>query len=330
MSNETLMDPADFAHRLDRAFGHEPPHGEASADLTRGRRRLWRRRAGTSFGTLATVGVVGAVATLLPGSPVTQGGTEVPPATGGVAAAELTAVEVLERCTTGENAFYGDVGKERDEQRAIALLGDEPRLKTWSATGSRTMATLVSRDGRYWAECQFRNVPDNGMKNALSVFSTDVSFPRTTVGGVAAYEPVAESDQRLHGTSTPNVPQLEVTCPAGYDGLENSVEEARCPEFVMYWNDRRVPEVAAAKVVAPDGETSWAEVDDGYVSWTYTGAMTEQIARRVAQRDTPLPRRIVLYDAEGEVLVDDRSPGRLPQDGSVSIANFPSLAWWLM
>jgi hypothetical protein len=65
------------------------------------------------------------------------------------------------------------------------------------------------------------------------------------------------------------------------------------------------------------------------VSFAYTGKMTPEIAEQVARGDAPGAQRVVFYDKEGKVLVDDREPGHPPQDGSMSIANFPSLAWWL-
>jgi hypothetical protein len=38
---------------------------------------------------------------------------------------------------------------------------------------------------------------------------------------------------------------------------------------------------------------------------------------------------VVFYDADGEVLVDDRNPGHVPGSRELSIIDFPSLAWWL-
>ena len=54
----TQLDPRDFAARLDRSFGTEPPHADLAADLRLGRRRLLRRRSGTSMAALAAVAEV--------------------------------------------------------------------------------------------------------------------------------------------------------------------------------------------------------------------------------------------------------------------------------
>lgn len=97
----------------------------------------------------------------------------------------------------------------------------------------------------------------------------------------------------------------------------------------MYWNDRRPAEVAAARITAPDGVSTWADVKRGYLSWAYRGKMTSEVAAEVAKGEVPGARRVVFYDGHGKVLVDDRDPGHLPHDGSLSMANFPSLAWWL-
>ena len=81
----------------------------------------------------------------------------------------------------------------------------------------------------------------------------------------------------------------------------------------MTWNDRRPAEVAEVKVVTPDGKASWADVDEGYVSFAYTGDMTPEIAAQVARGDYPGAKRVVFYDAAGEVLV--RRPRPRPRAG---------------
>ena len=326
MSNDTRMDPQDFAQRLERGFGLEPPHAPAEEDLGRGRRRLRRRRAVTSLAALATVGVIGAGMSLVPGV-LGSDTAEVAPAAGG----EITPAEILATCMRKENVGHWADGRPLSEAAALALMGDEPRLMTSAVIANRTEATLLSADGKYWGLCQFRNAPDNGVKNAMGVYSTDVSFPRSLVAGVDAYEPADESDQRLVPQVDPTVPQFETPCPL-VEGRESefAAEQARCPEFTMFWNDRRPAEVAAVRVTTPDRVSSWADVRRGYVSFAYTGKMTPEIAEQVARGEHPGALRIVFYDRDGNVLVDDREPGHLPAgDGDISILNFPSLAWWL-
>lgn len=328
MSNETLMDPQDFADRLERSFGFEPPHGPAEEDLGRGKRRLRRRRTGVSLAALATVGVIGAGASLVPGL---LGGpdaaSELAPAT----AASISPEEIVATCMSKENVLHVQGDDYLDEAASQALLGDAPRLMTSAVIANRTEATLLSQDGKYWGACQFRNAPDNGVKNAMSVFSTDVDFPGARVAGVEAYEPASESDPRLVATAEPSVPQLEIPCPAGEpeETQARNAEDAACPEFTAYWNDRRPAGVAAARITAPDGVSTWADVRHGYLSWAYRATMTPAVAAEVARGERPGALRVVFYDKDGNVLVDDRDPGHLPQDGGISIANFPSLAWWL-
>jgi hypothetical protein len=326
MSNETLMDPQDFADRLERGFGFEPPHAPAEEDLGRGKRRLRRRRAGTSLAALATVGVIGAGMSLVPGVLGSETATEVAPAAGG----EITPAEIVATCMRKENVSHYGSGRPLSGSAALALMGDAPRLMTSAVIENRTEATLLSEDGKYWGECQFRNAPDNGVKNAMGVYPTEVTFPRTTVAGVHAYEPHDEADPRLEGTAVVSVPDLETPCVeiAGTES-EFAAEMARCTQFSIHWNDRRPADVAAVRVTTPDGVETWADVRQGYVSFAYTGKMTPAIAEQAARGDAPGAQRIVFYDEEGNVLVDDRDPGHLPQDGSISIENFPSLAWWL-
>lgn len=327
MSNETLMDPQEFADRLERSFGSEPPHATAEEDLFRGRRRLRRRRTGLSLAALAAVGVVGAGATLVPGllEPSTAPGLT--PAAGG----EITPEEIVATCMRKENVLHVRGDDYLDESASLALMGTEPRLMTSAVADNRTEATLLSTDGRYWGACQFRNAPDNGVKNAMGVYAVDVSFPRTTVAGVRAYEPADETDPRLVAKVDPPLPQLETPCVL-VSGTESELdaEQARCPKFTMHWNDRRPADVAAARITTPDGVETWADVRHGYLSFAYTGKMTPEIAERVARGDAPGARRVVFYDKDGNVLVDDRDPGHAPVgDDDISIANFPSLAWWL-
>ena len=322
--SKRLMDPAEFRERMNDSFGSEPLHAPAGDDVRRGRRRLRRRRATTSLAALAAVGVVGTGVAMVP-TPSSVRPAEVAPATH----PELTAAEILSRCTTGENAFFLDGTGQKDEGAALRLLGEEPRLMTSAVTDNRTHATLRSEDGRYWGSCQFRNEPDNGVKNDLAVYPAGVDFPRRTVAGVPAYRRADDADPRFAGAADSPVPRLEVPCVSPLSGEERWAVDAACPEFTMTWNDRRPAEVAAVKVVTPDGKASWADVREGYLSFAYTGQMTPQIAAQVARGEAPGAKRVVFYDADGEVLVDDRDPGRLPGPGDLSILDFPSLAWWL-
>lgn len=319
--------PEDFAARLDRSFGMEPPHADLADDLRLGRRRLLRRRASTSLAALAAIAVVAGGTNMLPtsGSERTVG-----PAAGGEGVLRHSSDdEIVATCLRKENVV-ASAGDNRPEPEPERLLGDA-RLMTSAVIANRVEATLLSEDGTRWAECQFATAPDANVKNAKGIYPTNVTFPVTKVAGMDAYEPASEADPRLEGTLTPPVPQFEVPCvgkeleetPARY------AEDAACPRFTMYWNDRRPAEVAAVEVVTPDGMSSWADVRRGYLSFAYTGAMTPKIAAEVARGERPAARRVVFYDKDGHVLVDDRDPGHLPQEGSRSIANFPSLAWWL-
>lgn len=326
MSNETLMDPQDFAERLERGFGNEPPHGSVAEDLGRGKRRLRRRRTGVSLAALAAVGVVGAGATMVPGLRGPSSAPELAPAAG----QEITTEEIVATCMRKENVSHHGAGRALSESDALALMGDRPRLMTSAVIENRTEATLLSEDGRFWGECQFRNGPDNGVKNTMSVYPTDVSFPGQVVSGVQAYEIQYVNDPRLEGTATALIPDFDTPCPVVAErDSEFAAEQARCPEFTMHWNDRRPAEVAAARVTTPDGVETWADVRQGYLSFAYTGEMTPEIAAKVARGRQPGALRVVFYDKDGNVLVDDRDPGHWPDDESISILNFPSLAWWL-
>lgn len=324
MNDQKTLDPAEFADRLNDSFGTEPLHAPFADDVRRGRKRLRRRRVTASLATLAAVGVVGTgVATMQTPSSVRP--TEVAPA----AQPEPTRAEIIAQCSTGENALFLDGTGQNDEAHAVRLLGERPTLMTSAVIENRTHATLLSEDGEYWGECQFRNAPENGVKNALAVYPTAVDFPRATVAGVQAYQPANEADARFTGGPDAPLPRLEVPCVSPLTDEERWAVDAKCPEFTMTWNDRRPAEVAAVKVVTPDGKASWADVREGYLSFAYTGDMTPEIAAQVARGEAPGAKRVVFYDAAGEVLVDDRDPGEVPGRGGLSILSFPSLAWWL-
>ncbi len=325
MTDQNLMDPSEFADRLNASFGVEPPHGAADADLALGRRRLRRHRATVALGGLAVAAMVSGAALAAPGVLPGAGSQE-----GGYAAAgeEVGAQEIVATCMRKQNIMHLDAqGHSISEEAALELLG-EPEVMTSAVTDNRVHATLRSEDERYWGECQFARRPDNGVKNTMSVFSTDVGFDRRTVDGVRAYEPANDADPRLVDNGDPKVPHFAVPCVSPLTDEERWAVDAECPKFTMTWNDRRPADVAAVKVVTPDGEASWADVREGYLSFAYTGDMTPEVAAEVAAGELPGAQRVVFYDKDGNVLVDDRHPGRLPQDGSLSIANYPSLAWW--
>jgi hypothetical protein len=249
---------------------------------------------------------------------------------GGYAAAgeEMSAQEIVAGCLGRGNYTAAERGEGISPARLRERMG-AARLLTMARTEERTVATLVSEDGAHWGECQLANAPENGVKDYLAVYPTDVSFPRHVVSGVRAYEPPYVNDPSLEGTATVSVPDFRTACVSPLTDEERWAVDAECPEFTMTWNDRRPADVAAVKVVTPDGEASWADVREGYLSFAYTGDMSPEIAEQVARGGAPGAKRVVFYDAAGEVLVDDRDPGHLPGRGKLSILSFPSLAWWL-
>lgn len=324
MNHEKTMDAHEFAELLEREFGVEPPHASATDDLRRGKRRLRRRRAGASLAALSTAAVVTVGASLLP----TQGTVALPegaPAAGGAPASDE---EIVATCMRKENVGHAVDGRPVSESAALALMGSEPKLMTSASGASRTHATLLSADGKYWGKCQFAHEADAGVKNAMSVYSTDIAFPRTVVDGVDAYEPAGSTEQDLMPQVDPALPELEASCSGSAGQGSGETGTAACREFTMHWGDRRPAEVAAALVATPDGVAKWADVRRGYVSFVYSGTLTPEQARRVAEGETLGAQRIVFYDKDGDVLVDDRQPEAPRPEGTVTIAHFPSLAWW--
>ena len=121
MSNEKLMDPQDFAERLERGFGSEPPHAPAEEDLGRGRRRLRRRRAGTSLAALADRRRDRRWR--IPASRDCWARTPRPrsrPAAGG----EISAAEIVATCLRKENVSHYANGRVSQRVGRAALMGD--------------------------------------------------------------------------------------------------------------------------------------------------------------------------------------------------------------
>jgi hypothetical protein len=204
------------------------------------------------------------------------------------------------------------------------------RLMTRADAGPVTLATLRAEDETVWLECSIsRHEP--ALKVITLLYPTQVGFPRTTIGDVRAYEPHEESDDRLWGTATTPAPRFAVDCDVEQpeETPEWSREAAACPTYTLTWNDRRPPEVARATVVAPDGRELEADVEDGYLSLAWSGRMTPELRDQLAAGNAPESRRVVFYDHDGAVLVDDRDPGHVPGENDPGIENFPSLAWWL-
>lgn len=321
MSDDSL-EPSDFRARMEGAFGAEPGHADLDSDLRCGRRRLRRHRAGTSLALLSTVAVLAAGASQLPTSgPQTQ--REPGPAAGG----DLTSDEaIVATCMRKENVTHWSDGRPVSESAALRLLGGTPRLMTAASSSSRVQATLLSEDGAFWGSCQFRTAPDDGVKNAMSVYSTGIGFPRT---GVEAYEPPRPGDPDLVPQVEPATPQLETPCAVGAGSTSEAASlDAACDRFTVHWGDRRPAEVAAVRVTTPDGVSSWADVRRGYLSFAYAGEMTPELAARLARGERPGAQRVVFYDRDGAVLVDDRDPGRPAEEGEPDLGDYPSLAWW--
>jgi hypothetical protein len=321
---QPTLDPAEFAARLDRAFGTEPGHADLGTDLARGRRRLRRHRLVTGTGALAVTAVAAAAVAAVPGV------LPHPAARAQYAAGALTDAQVVQDCLESNDHVLaggpGTAGMPRAE--VLATMGDA-RLMTRADTGPVTVATVRSEDGRSWMDCTLsRREP--ALKAITVLYPTAVHFPRTTIGGTAAYEPHDEADPRLAGTATPDIPTVQVTCDIAEQEETPAYRraEAACPTYRITWNDRRPAEVGHVFVTTPDGKELTADVRDGYLSLAWTGPMTPAVARAFARGETPRVRHIAFYDDPGELLVDDRQVGAIPAPDRVTVQNWPSLAWW--
>jgi hypothetical protein len=321
--SKPALDPTDFANDLERSFGAEPPHGSVTADLTRGRRRLRRHRLVTATGALAVVAVAAATVAAMPRVLPHQASRAQ------YAAGAATDAQVVADClqTNDRVSAYRDNVVSRAE--LLQRMGDA-QLMSRADTGEITLATLRAEDRSAWLECTLSR-RDPALKAITLLYPTDVTFPRTLVGGVHAYEPHDESDTRFSGTATPDIPTVQVTCDivAPEETPAYHQAEAACPTYRITWNDRRPAEVGHVLVTTPDGKELDADVREGYVSLAWTGQMTPEVAQAFARGETPRVRHIAFFDQAGDLLVDDRRVGEIPAPGQISITNFPSLAWWL-
>ncbi|MGN6574363.1 MAG: hypothetical protein ACTHKG_01625 [Nocardioides sp.] len=321
MSKPTL-DPTDFASDLERSFGFEPPHGSVTADLARGRRRLRRHRLVTATSALAVAAVAAATVSLIYGVlPHRVSNAR-------YAAGAATDALVVQDClqTNDRVSAYRDHVVSREE--LLQRMGDA-RLMSRADTGEMTLATLRAEDRSVWLECTLsRREP--ALKAITLLYPTDVSFPRTVVGGVPAYEPHDESDTRFSGTATPNIPTVQPGCvvEAPEETAEWGLDAAACPTYRITWNDRRPAEVGHVALTTPDGKELDADVREGYLSLAWTGPMTPEVARAFARGEAPRVQHIAFYDESGGLLVDDRRVGAVPTPDRVALENFPSLAWW--
>lgn len=330
---EKTLDPTEFAERLDRGFDREPAHAGIDADLRVARRRLRKHRAATSLGGLAVAAVTAGALLVVPGL-LPHPGSEAQVASGAVSDADVVhdCVTWNDHVSAGAPDTQGDMtaGDILTRDQVVARMG-AAELMTRADSGGETVATVRSEDGRYWIECTLWRRVGEPLKAITVLYPTAVSFPRTTVGGVRAYEPQTENDPRLSGTATPDIPGLRVTCDI-QDREEShayDLAESRCPTFRLTWNDRRPAEVAKVALTSPDGRELDADVRDGYLSLSYEGRVTPEIAETLARGDLVQVRHITFYDKDGNVLVDDRNVGAMPSPDRVSLENWPSLAWWL-
>ena len=305
--SEQSLDPAEFAERLDAAFGAEPGHAGIDADLARGRRRLRRHRAGTSLAALAAVSAVAGVASVLPtsGTGASAGpASTATPSTQDVVA-PLHAGRERARARRGQQAALrldedhggaaaDDLRSDRDPRRGDAAVAGRHPL------GGVPVGQLPGRRRQEHPG----DLPDRPSRS-----------PSVVVDGVDAYAPRSESDPRLAATQTPPVPQFEVTC--NVEQPEETAawyrEAAACPTYTLTWNDRRPAVVGHVGLTAPDGKELDADVRDGFVSLAYTGhddARGSPPWSRAGR--SPQAKRVTFYTAAGELLVDDRDPGHLP------------------
>ncbi len=314
----TMLDPQDFAERLERSFVDEPPHASYDADLKAGRRRLRRRRAAVVAGTLSVATVLAGSYLLMPRSQPAQ------------VADELTDGQVVARCL-GARVSDSWQGSEIPPAQVADAMG-EARVVTRARTTHEIYATVRSEDGRSWGTCTLPTDKASRESRLIGLYRTDVTFPSRTVDGTRVYRPRDEGDSRVVSVGGTG-PGWDVDCyPRGIpeDTHEFFVASSKCPTFHVAWNDRRPPEVAAAKIVNPDGTVGWADVEDGYLSYGYSAEMTPALRRQVAETEFRssgpygFVRDITLYDAAGRVIA--RGSDIHQGYADPTIQNYPSLA----
>ena len=333
MSNDTLMDPREFAGGSKAASVPSRRTPRSGTTSPGERRRLRRRRAGTTVAALATVGVVSA------GGLARDGDSFLPHEAREIAPAGAPRVLTAD----GDRRHVPAQGERQLDGAGRPPSPVRTRPPSPIPTGCWGTATADDlrpdrRPGRSHTALRGRldvmgrlPVPraggGKGVKSAISIYPTDITFPRLTVAGSDAYEPDDEADPRHEGSAVVSVPEVVSRCVETADESPSCRREARCTEFSIYWNDRRPPEVAAARVTTPDGVASWA----GEAGLRLLRLHREDDARdRGAGRPGRRPRRAPgrLLRRGGQRARRRPPPGTPAADGSISIENFPSLAWW--
>jgi len=321
--SRTDMDPADFAARLDASFGAEPGHADLAQDLARGRRRLWRHRAGTATAGLALAVAVTGVVTGVPGLLPHQA------APLQAASAPLTDADVVQDCVSyNDHAASGGTYPDSISRAEVERLMGHPELMTRAGDERSTVATVRSEDAKTWLECTLRSEPGEPLKAFSLLYSTDVTFARKTVDGVRAYEPHTENDPRTWGTGSGDWginPTCRIREPEETKAYDTAA--AACPTYRVTWNGRRPPDVAKVLVRSPDGKELQADVREGYLSLDATLPMSPVVAAAFARGRQPDVQRIVFLARNGTVLAD-QPDNAMPSENHLTIYNWPSLAWW--
>lgn len=270
--------------QLDQTFSDPPPEpaladviSECERDLRQHRRRL---TVGAVASTAAAVALAVGVPSLIAQTP----GAPDDVVAGGVGA---STEELVESCRDGNQpAYWTD----------LIFGAGTPRLAAQSAATEQTSTVLVSRDGKYWADC--------------------FNAGRTLAGAAV--------------TMTVYAAEPSPTRPAYSAGLMcvDSTSPESCDRFVIDYADRLPAAVEQVSFRTADGVTTTVPTDaEGFVLFDYDGtAPPEDTAD--SGRGKAWITRISYLDGSGAILASENvgPDGPAAVKGFAPLTDYPSLA----